>query len=379
MRPLLVTLDYPPALGGVAEYYRAIARHWPGGLDVLSPTDGEPMTGRVWPRWLPMVRMIMGRATDSNSFPLFIGGGQKGGLLMAGQVLPVGTAVALASWRLNLPYVVFTHGMDVAGAWESRRKRILARLVLRRAKLVVANSEFTKMIVKRYGVPEDKIVIVHPCPWFDLPSSLLGKEGKLVSPPYQGGARGGGSPPALLTVARLIPRKGADIALRALPMIWQEFPNLEYWIVGDGPEEARLRAIAKEIDPGGARVKFLGPKPHDELPQYYESCTIFVQTVSETTPDDVEGFGLVYLEANMFGKPVVAARVGGVGEAVKDGETGLLVSPGDPRAAAEAILRLLRDPALAQRLGNAGRARVAREFAWPAQMSKLLPLLRRRG
>ena len=167
----------------------------------------------------------------------------------------------------------------------------------------------------------------------------------------------------ILTVARLNPRKGqlaVISALQALPAAQRA--GLEYWLVGAHSKENYDVALDQAAAGADFPVKFLGDIPDDKLGAIYAQADIFAMT-SMPHKQSIEGFGLVYLEAGSHGLPVVAHAIGGVPEAVIDGETGLLVAPGDSAALSAAFARLLGDPALRRRLGEAGRVR-ARRHTW---------------
>jgi phosphatidylinositol alpha-1,6-mannosyltransferase len=166
----------------------------------------------------------------------------------------------------------------------------------------------------------------------------------------------------ILSVARLVHRKGIDTVIEALPGLAARFPDLMYLVVGDGPERVRLEALVRRLGLE-ARVRMLGRLAHDDLVACYNACDVFALPVRDEA-EDVEGFGLVFLEAGACGRPVVGSRAGGVVDAVVDGETGLLVAPDDPAALAEAIGRLFEDRELAARMGRAGRERVLASGTW---------------
>jgi phosphatidylinositol alpha-1,6-mannosyltransferase len=166
----------------------------------------------------------------------------------------------------------------------------------------------------------------------------------------------------LVTVARLVPHKGVDVTIRALRLLAEEFPDLCYAIVGEGSYQPSLEALARETGLAD-RVHFLADVRDAELPLAYALADVYVG-VSRQTARDVEGFGISLLEAQASGKPVVAGRSGGMPDAVREGETGLLTDPEDPAAVAAAIARLLREPALAGRLGAGGRSAVERYYNW---------------
>ncbi|MFB3134014.1 MAG: glycosyltransferase family 4 protein, partial [Rhodothermales bacterium] len=166
----------------------------------------------------------------------------------------------------------------------------------------------------------------------------------------------------VLTISRLVPRKGIDTVLRALPQVAHQIPDVRYLIGGSGPDRDRLEALSRELHLSD-RVQFLGNIPKEDLLRYYNACDVFVMPSREDRPH-VEGFGIAFLEANACGKPVIGAWSGGIPDAVRDGETGLLVEPDDEADLAAAMLRLLRDAPLAARLGRNGRQRVRDEASW---------------
>ncbi len=164
--------------------------------------------------------------------------------------------------------------------------------------------------------------------------------------------------PSAVTVARLVPRKGQDMVIRAWPQVMKEFPGAIYVIVGAGPDEARLRAEAKKVN---ARVRFEGAVPHSNLAESYDMGQIYVMPCRQEG-DSVEGFGLTFIEAGARGLAVVGGRHGGAEEAVVHEKSGYLVQPSDPQEIAQCIIRLLGDGRLRESLGEYGRARAKREF-----------------
>jgi phosphatidylinositol alpha-1,6-mannosyltransferase len=146
---------------------------------------------------------------------------------------------------------------------------------------------------------------------------------------------------------------------------------VSYVIVGDGPRREALQDLAKALEVAG-RVHFAGEVPEDELPAWYQLCDVFVMPTQDLRGDPGEGFGLVYLEANAAGRPVVGTAACGVPDAVADGVSGLLVPPQDLPALLEALCRLLGDADLRARLGEAGRRRVLEEFTWERTAAEFL-------
>jgi len=150
--------------------------------------------------------------------------------------------------------------------------------------------------------------------------------------------------------------------LEALPRVLQQYPNAHYVIVGEGPFHAELERIAREQGVAD-HVTFVGRVSDDELVDYYALCDIFALPNREMPDGDTEGFGLVYLEANACGKPVISGLAGGVLDAVQDGVNGLAVDGTDPGAIAAAALRLLGDDDLYARL-HTGALSMARQSSW---------------
>jgi phosphatidylinositol alpha-1,6-mannosyltransferase len=167
----------------------------------------------------------------------------------------------------------------------------------------------------------------------------------------------------MLTVARLVPHKGQDVGIRVLASLTEEFPELRYVLVGEGHDEARLRALASELGVSD-KVVFAGAISEEDLPEAYATATIYVGPSRVDNEINVEGFGISFLEASSSGLPVVAGDSGGVRSAVRDGETGFVLPASDVAAWVNVIARLLRDDALRRRMGGAGRAAVENHYNW---------------
>ena len=278
---------------------------------------------------------------------------------------------------------------------QSWRKRRIGKKILENAKLVVANSEFTKEVVTEIGVAPERVrrrelslatpqnVVVYPCPNIspdvkhedvEVLRRRLGLVGKKV----------------LLTLGRVVERKGHDLVIAALPEILKHVPEAVYVVTGDGPDLPRLqKLVARDFmsRPSGTQgaalqnsVRFVGAISDVDRPLYYALCDLFVMPSRQIGPirargrlwrptsngikPDVEGFGLVFLEAALFGKPSIGGRSGGIPEAILDGATGALVDPNDPGAFARVAVQFLHDDALRYELGQNAKARVLHEFRW---------------
>ncbi len=160
-------------------------------------------------------------------------------------------------------------------------------------------------------------------------------------------------------MARLVPRKGHDVVLRALPRVLASVPDARYVIAGDGPDRSRLESLARDL--GVAHAVHFAGRVDDVLP-YFQACDVYVMMSRSEDEGEVEGFGIAFTEASACGKPVIAGRSGGTAEAVLDGVTGVLVDPHDVEALANTIVNLLTNRAEAARLGAGGREFVEREL-----------------
>ncbi|NJP51012.1 glycosyltransferase family 4 protein [Streptomyces sp. SBST2-5] len=181
--------------------------------------------------------------------------------------------------------------------------------------------------------------------------------------------------PVVVCVSRLVRRKGQDTLIRAMPAILAAVPDTVLLIVGGGPYEKDLRRLARETGVAGS-VRFTGPVPWEELPAHYGAGDVFAMPCRTRRGGlDVEGLGIVYLEASATGLPVVAGDSGGAPDAVLDGETGWVVRGGDASQTADRIVALLDDPALRRRMGERGRAWVEERWRWDLLAERLRTLL----
>ncbi|MFL4903615.1 glycosyltransferase family 4 protein [Streptomyces sp. MMS24-I2-30] len=181
--------------------------------------------------------------------------------------------------------------------------------------------------------------------------------------------------PVVVCVSRLVPRKGQDTLIRALPRILAAQPDTVLLIVGGGPYEKDLRRLADDTGVAGS-VRFTGAVPWSELPAHYGAGDVFAMPCRTRRGGlDVEGLGIVYLEASATGLPVVAGDSGGAPDAVLDGETGWIVPGNAPAETAERITALLADPELRHRMGERGRAWVEEKWRWDLLAQNLKQLL----
>ncbi|MFG3255912.1 glycosyltransferase family 4 protein [Streptomyces sp. NPDC048172] len=181
--------------------------------------------------------------------------------------------------------------------------------------------------------------------------------------------------PVVVCVSRLVPRKGQDTLIQAMPRVLSAVPDAVLLVVGGGPYRADLERMAADRGLTDS-VRFTGPVPWEELPAHHGAGDVFAMPCRTRRGGlDVEGLGIVYLEASATGLPVVAGDSGGAPDAVLDGETGWVVRGGHPREAADRLIELLRDPALRARMGERGRAWVDDNWRWDLLAKQLRELL----
>lgn len=366
MKYLLYTLEYPPFHGGVANYYGNLVKFWPftqaenmppaEPLVVLNNNNNQLINNRLpLLKWLPAIKALRRTVKRENI-----------GHVLVGQILPLGTAAWLVSKFSGFKYSVFIHGTDLNFALTHFRRRWLAKKILTGAQLIICNSNYAASLCSNFIGKNDKIKVVNPgiesrfAVNPELAAQLKNKfllQDKII----------------LLTVGRLVERKGVDKILEALPEILKKVPNLFYVVIGNGPELSKLQAkITDQKLEKHAIV--LTESTDQERNAWYDLCDIFI-LAGRQIGSDVEGFGIVYLEAGLHGKPVIAGDSGGVRDAVEDNLNGLLIDPTDTAAIARAITGLAQDETLRRQLGQQGRERATMRFSWEKQITKLHKLI----
>jgi len=366
MRLLFVTQDFPPEVGGIQTYSWELSRRLAtrlSALTIVAPSHPDaPAVDRAAsfpiarvsgpPSLLPVTGLpaVYRRAQALRADWAFHAQWQTVGTsLLARRLTGWPRRIVCAAHGRELLFNPAASLPGVRAVYDALRRRLLHRV-----DQFVPVSHYTAGLLHDRGVPPGRTRVVsngtNPDRFHPRDSSSVRQELGLSDRPL------------LLTVGRLVPRKGIDTVLRALPSVAQVLPDVAYVVVGAGPDRARLERLARELGLQ-EHVYFRGRVPHEDLPHYYSAADLFVMPAREDPPD-VEGFGLVFLEANACGTPVIGARTGGIPDAIRDGETGLLVPPAAPEPLAEAIRRVLTRPDLAASLGRQGREYAANEASW---------------
>lgn len=372
---LLVSVDFPPHTDGVSTISGQLAKRIAGqGKEVLviGPRDQKDrefdsqqayrvyrVPGYDWGylRFVPILFCMPYVVLRFRVRKIFAMNIAYGGIL-----------AWLFSWFLSMDYMIFAYGYEFEKVKNFPWTKKLYQSIYRRAKNIVTCSELVSQRLIQFGVDPKKIHVLYPAVDFERYTPKPVTENFLSEKGLQGKK-------ILLTVGRLIERKGHDQALKALPAILKQHPDVCYAVVGAGPEEERLKHLSRELGVE-ASVRFLGRIPDEELVQLYNACYLFVMPSREITDGGhIEGFGIVYLEANACAKPVIGGRSGGVGEAIRDGVTGFLVDPESSEDIAQKILLLLSDSLKAEKMGQQGYAWVHENFNWDPYVDEAYFLL----
>jgi phosphatidylinositol alpha-1,6-mannosyltransferase len=367
-RTLFVTNDFPPRVGGVQSYVWDLVRHLPADrVAVLAPNwpgwrehdAGLPFPVHRWPASLLWPTRDLARRVAS------LRAEHAADVVLFGHGWPL----PLLGPRLaanGTPYAVLTHGAEV---WQACLPGVAGpmRRALEGASAVTGVSRFTSASVRASLGLDRRFELVPPA-----------VDHERFHPEVDGSAvrerLGLDDRRVVVSVSRLVARKGHDVLIRAMHDVVRRVPDAALLIVGDGPYRGNLERLAAAC-PDGA-VVFAGEVPHDQLPASYAAGDVFAMPCrSRWGGLEVEGFGIVFLEAASTGRAVIAGRSGGAAEAIVDGETGCLVESGEPKAVALAMVSLLDDRPLADRYGRMGRRRVETSFTAAGQAERLARIL----
>ncbi|MFC8847664.1 MULTISPECIES: glycosyltransferase family 4 protein [unclassified Micromonospora] len=370
-RTLLITNDFPPRPGGIQSFVHNLAVRQPTGsvvvyasswrgaekFDADQPFEVVRERTRVLLPTPLIARRAARLARRHGCDTVWFGAAAPLGLLAAGLRRRAGVRRVVA----------LTHGHEVGWAALPVARTALRRIG-RGADMITYLGEYTRVRLERalHGVTE----LHRLAPGVDVDTYHPAVDGGPVR------ARLGlADRPVVVCVSRLVPRKGQDMLIRALPEIRRRVPDAALLVVGGGPYRADLEKLARQT--GVERdVVFTGSVPSAELPAHYAAGDVYAMPCRTRNRGlDVEGLGIVYLEASATGLPVVAGDSGGAPDAVREGETGYVVPGRDVAQLADRVATLLADRDLARQLGAAGRAWVEREWRWETQAARMATLL----
>lgn len=270
-----------------------------------------------------------------------------------------GLIACLLKKIFNIPYFVIVHAGEIRLENLGWRDKRYMYFTLKNADKIFAVSRYSRQLLINLGFPENKCVFMPNAVDSDIFNPCIDTT-KLKTRFAVGGKK------IILSVGRLEKVKGLDMIIKALPEVIKKVPELYYLIIGEGREEDYLKNLVRDLQLGNY-VKFLGFIPYYLLPQYYNLCDVFIlasRQIRCKNESSNEAFGIVYIEASACAKPVIAGNSGGVKDAVIDRVTGILINPEDIKEITVALVNLLTDGELAQKLGKNGRRRIEQELNW---------------
>jgi phosphatidyl-myo-inositol dimannoside synthase len=369
-RTLIVTNDFPPRQGGIQSFVHQLAVRQPADSVVVyaSDHDGSAQFDAAQP--FPVVRhgsglliptpgarrRVLATLREHDCTAVWFGASAPLGLLAA-SVRAAGAERIVAS----------THGHEVGWAMLPAARQALRRIG-GTCDVITYLGEYTRRRLSTAFGP--RATLRQLAPGVDIETFHPGVDGSAVRERHGLTGRS-----VIVCVSRLVPRKGQDVLVRALPAVRSAVPDAKLLLVGRGPYRDELADIARRA--GVAQhVVFTGGVSHAELPAHYAAGDVFAMPCrTRRAGMDVEGLGIVYLEASATGLPVLAGDSGGAPDAVLAGETGFVVNGRDEAAVAEQLITLLSDQGLRTLLGAAGRAWVERDWPWDVVASHLTDLL----
>jgi phosphatidylinositol alpha-1,6-mannosyltransferase len=374
---LVISELFLPTKGGTTVWYDAVYRRMGGkgvhiitadvpdaaAIDRIHPNSIHRVgLKRVWwlkPESLGMYLKMLGKS-------LLVAFRNKFDAVHGARALPEGLVAWIMARLLRKPLVVYCHGEELS-TWGRGRKFRTMLWVYRHADANIANSEYTLEEMVKLGVRRETITLIYPgvdterfrpgLPCEDLKQSIGLQAGQHL----------------ILSVGRLVRRKGFDQVIRAIPELVKQGIDAHYALIGIGEDWDYLSDLAKELGVS-ERLHLLGHVSPEDLPRWYNASDVFVMANREIN-GDTEGFGMVFLEAAACGKPAIAGDAGGTGAAVVDGETGFRVDGNCVAAVSTALLAVLNNTNLAAHMASTGLARAQTEFSWDSVAEKTHLLL----
>jgi phosphatidyl-myo-inositol dimannoside synthase len=369
-RTLIVTNDFPPRQGGIQSFVHGLASRQPPGSVVVYASDHHGSAAFDAAQPFPVLRHATGllvptpaarrRAVealqDFGCTAVWFGAAAPLGLLAP-------ALRAAGAQRL----VATTHGHEAGWAMLPGARQALRRISDGVDVVTYLGEYFRSRLASTLGRSAG---LVQLTPGVDTDTFRPDVDGSAVRARY-----GLTDRPVIVCVSRLVPRKGQDTLIHALPLVQHRVRDAALLLVGAGRYREELETLAGSLGVADS-VRFTGGVPHDELPAHYAAGDVFAMPCRTRRGGlDIEGLGIVFLEASATGLPVLVGDSGGAPDAVRDGETGLLVDGREVAAVADRLVQLLTDESLRSRMGAAGRAWVERDWRWDVLADKLHVLL----
>jgi len=369
---LIVTNDFPPRAGGIQFFVHPLAaRLPPADVTVYAPAwDGAQEFDAGLPYQVvrhPTALMLPVPTVARRAVQIMELRGCD--TVLFGAAAPLGLLAPVLRRAGARRLVALTHGHEAGWAVLPGARSMLRRIG-DSVDTVTYLGEYTRVRLAKALSPAAAARLRRLAPGVDTQEFRPGSGGEAIR-----GRLGLGDRPVAVCVSRLVPRKGQDTLIQAWPAVRSAIGGAVLLLVGDGPYRDRLERLAGRLGVTGS-VVFTGPVPREELPAYYDAGNVFAMPCRTRRRGlDVEGLGMVYLEASATGLPVIGGDSGNAPDAIRDGETGYVVPGGSPGAVAGRLTSLLADPAWAAAMGEKGMAWVHQEWRWDLISQRLGQLL----
>ena len=369
-RTLIVTNDFPPRQGGIQSFVHALATRLPTGTVTVYASAWKGAAEFDTQQPFPVIR-------HPTSLMLPVPGVARRAAAIArehgcdsvlfGAAAPLGLITPALRKAGVTRAVALTHGHEAGWATLPGARTVLRRIG-DEVDVVTYLGEYTRVRLARALSPAAAGRMVRLAPGVDVTFFRPGAGGAAVRERL-----GLTSRPVVACVSRMVPRKGQDTLIKAWPAVRAQVSGAVLLLVGDGPYAPALKRLAHRLSVSDD-VVFTGPVPWPELPSYYDAANVFAMPCRTRRAGlDVEGLGIVYLEASATGLPVIGGDSGGAPDAILDGESGYVVN--DVPGAATRIIELLHDPARAKAMGDKGLAWVDREWREELPAARLATIL----
>ena len=374
MKSLFIVNDFPPILGGQSTYLYNLVRAFPvGKVIVLAPYQKNcqdfdtkqkfTIIRKHYLSRIPIIEKIF-KIVIPFIHTLFILKKNQVKHIHCAHVLSTGVMGMLLKKMFGQSYYVYTFSSDIMEFQKYYFIKLLLVSVLKNATKVVAISEYNNDKLVDLGVDPGRIIKIMPKIDFQKFSEPIDCN-DMISKYNLHNKR------IVLSLNRLVERKGNDTMIRAIAKVKNKVPNAVYLIVGSGEYENNLRELTSQLNLNND-VVFVSAASGQDIMKFYNLCDVFVMLSRELKEKgDAEGFGIVFLEANACGKPVIGGNSGGIPDAVIDGETGILVDPMDIDQISEVVVKVLNDREYARKLGENGYNRAKSRFDWSCGIKEI--------
>jgi phosphatidylinositol alpha-1,6-mannosyltransferase len=371
MKILIISYDYKPQVGGIAEYVDQVATQLNNNRLEVTIISQSFVGSKLFDK---KKEYDIHRITFSNKIQRYLRGTvkflylhsqKKFDYVIIGNLYSDPEIFSILSRLLRIRVGIIVYGMEfnINANILTKLKRWIS---LKMVNNVFYISEFTGKIIRNMGVSKNKMFLAHP----GISKSFI-KKALEDSKNYKRRS----TQPTLLTLSRLIERKGIDNTIRAVDIVRKTIPKIRYIIAGTGPYKRYLKRLVHDLDLEN-HVEFTGYVPEIMKEKYFLESDLFIMPSRELKNGDVEGFGIVFLEANVYKIPVIGGHSGGVPDAVKHNINGLLVDPDSITEIAGSIILLLQDQNLASTLGKQGYKRVLDKFLWEKTVRSFVKVIK---